>query len=79
MKKALLTALAMILIVASVALACDGDKVSKLAGVAIDRCMAQNVTLSFDVPSKRDRLFVTINREDGRELYETLRARYEKK
>jgi hypothetical protein len=78
MKKILLATCTMFLICASIAVACDDNKVSKLAGVAIDRCMEQKITLSFDTPGKRDRAFITINREDGRELYEALRHRYEK-
>lgn len=64
---------------AQIAVACEGDRISKLAGVAIDRCQRRDVTLSFDVPGQQDRLFVTIDRKDGKRLYETLRDRYEAK
>jgi hypothetical protein len=63
----------------STAVACGGDKVSKLVGVTFDRCMEVNATLAFECPGREDRTFITISREDGRELYETLKNRYEPK
>lgn len=58
-----------------------GDRVAKFVSIAVDRCTRQDVTLSFDgeVVQDGDRTFVTIDREDGRRLYEMLRQRYEKR
>lgn len=77
MKRAIITLLFLVC-AGSVAVACEGDRITKLAGVAVSRCLHRTVTLSFDCPGERERLFVTVDDHDARELYETLKAVYEK-
>lgn len=61
---------------ATAAAACGDDKVSKFVSIAVDRCSRRDVTITFDRPDGKDRMFVTIDREDGRRLYLELQKQY---
>lgn len=76
---ALLVAVAISLTITATAEACEGDRIAKFVSIAVDRCVRQDVTLTFDGATVKagDRTFITIDREDGRKLYEQLRTRYE--
>lgn len=83
MKRAMILLAIFLLAEASTGRACEGDELamSTFATIAVDRCLAGNVTLGFERNVRHGvthRQFVTVSHEDGRKLYEALKRVYEK-